>query len=366
MSKKRFIDWGGGILSYDARLNLVIAKRNIGKTFGIREQMLRDYIANGECHVAITRYENDVPVVAKDYFSQIIEKTADKKLSKQLQSYEFSTKGSSIRARMKPEDDKHQTKWEEIVRVIPLSKASRYKQASMHNLRRVVFDEALIDKSIDSYTKYLPNEYNLLQNLIQTLERYSGTDDSGETRLRVYLMGNAVDLVNPYFATLHINEQPDFGVRWFFGKLWLFVYPDPSEYTNPSHKRTLAERMSAGTDAEAGNYDNIFKSKGTGFIDKKTPDAYFTFGFCYGGEDYGVWIDERKGLYYINNKLPRVTDMPIFALSTDDNKPNLIVAKRSNVAMKILVDGYCYGLVRFENPAIREKFTCILKLFGVI
>lgn len=51
MEKPRFIKWAD-VLSYDAPFNLIIAKRELGKTFGLREQMLRDWFANGESHIA--------------------------------------------------------------------------------------------------------------------------------------------------------------------------------------------------------------------------------------------------------------------------------------------------------------------------
>lgn len=358
MKKPRFIKWQD-VLSYDSLFNLIIAKRELGKTFGLREQMLRDYFSNGESHVAIVRYKDDISVVANDYFGQIAAETKDRKLKATLENYEFQTCGNLIKIRKK--GGKKKEKWADIVRIIPLSKATRYKQASMHNLRRVVFDEALIDKSIDTYTRYLPNEFSLFQNLIGTLQRYSEKDSSGKPRLRVYLMGNAVDLINPYFAKLGITEPPNFGGQWFAGKTWYFYYPDPKNFAIKASNSQMAERLGD----RAGDYGNQFDTDASKFIESKPSRAKFSFGVVYRGEQFGVWGDLKEGLYFINTKIPKETDIPIYALSTSDSKPNYIVAKRANKTLQNLADLYCYGILRYDKPATREHFNEVLSLFGV-
>lgn len=359
MPKRRYIDWSS-LLSYDAQFNFIIAKRELGKTFGLREQMLRDYFSNRECHVAIVRYKDDIGVVANDYFGQVVEQTRDRRLKEKLENFEFQTNGNVIRIRAKPRDGE-KSRWEDIVRIIPLSKATRYKQASMHNLRRVVFDEALIDKSIDTYTRYLPNEFSLFQNLIGTLQRYSEKDANGKPRLRVYLMGNAVDLINPYFAHLGIVEPPQFGGKWFSGKSWYLFYPDPADYASKSSSEKMAENLGN----RSGDYANAFDAGGSDFIEKKTPQAKFSFGIVYRDERFGVWADLPKGVYYINRSIPKRGEDAVYALSTSDNRPNYIVAKRANKTLQGLADLYCYGVLRYDSPSTREKFTSVLSLFGV-
>lgn len=359
MSKPRYIQWGE-VFARDAPFNLIIARRELGKSFGAREQVLRDYKSNGERAVAVVRYKDDIQLAISDYFGDVAEKTSDGSLRAWLEHMEFNYAGNSIKIRQKS-DGKQKGKWDEILRMIPLSKATRYKQATMHNLRRVLFDEALIDRSIDSYTRYLPNEYRLLQNLIGTLQRYADKDSQGRPRLRVYLMGNAVDLVNPYFAALHIEEQPPFGGRWFMGKQWFFYYPDPSKFEAKAKSAQMAERMAES----ASDYGNQFAASARDFVAKKPSSAVFDFGVAYRGDVFGVWLDIKSGTYYVNTKVPKNTTMPIYALSTQDNKPNYIVAKSANKTLKGLTELYCYGIVRFDKPATRERFNGVLALFGV-
>lgn len=360
MSKPKFLKWAD-IFARDARFNLIIAERRLGKTFGLREQTLRDYRDNGERCIAIVRYQDDIQLAINDFYGDVADKTTDKALRAWLDTMEFQAQGNVVYIREKSEDKKKRNKWEEIMRMIPLSKATRYKMATMRKLRRVMFDEALIDKRIDPYTRYLPNEYDLLQNLIGTLERYCEADRRGAPRLRVYLMGNAVDLINPYFARLGITEQPPFGYRWFMRKTWFFAYPDPNDYAKRNDTEKMAERMgTSGTD-----YANQFAANAQNFVEKKPASAVFAFGVAYMSEVFGVWCDMSGGYYYVNHKVPNDDSATIFALTADDNKPNYIVAKAANKTLRGLSDLYCYGAVKFENPATRERFNNVLSLFGV-
>lgn len=359
--KPMFVPWDKYIFNRDASLNLIIFERRRGKTFGLREQMLRDYLANGERHVAIVRHKDDIQVVANGYFDDVAEKTGDEKLKRKLADYEFLTQGSTVKIRRKSDDAKKRNKWDTILTVIPLSKADRYKQITLHKLRRVAFDEALIDKKLNPYSRYLPNEFAILQNVIGTLERYADPDSSGRCRLRVYLMGNAVDLTNAYFAALGINEPPAFGSRWLANKTWFFCYPDPADFAPLPPEKSIA----AGMGERTSDYGNVFDASTTDFIEKKTRTAKFAFGVVYRGESFGVWADYNRGLYFINTKIPKDTPLPVYALSTDDNKPNYIVAKRANKTLQGLADLYCYGILRYDTPATREHFDSVLSLFGV-
>lgn len=357
-NKPRWLRWNE-VFARDANFSFVVAERELGKSFGLREQTLRDFRDNGERCIAIVRYKDDIQLSIADYYGDVIDKTTDKKLRAWLEGVEFNTQGNVIFCREKPVG-KEKTPWEEVLRMIPLSKATRYKMATMRKLRRVIFDEALIDKRIDTYTRYLPNEYNLLQNLIGTLQRYCDKDASGRPRLRVYLMGNAVDLINPYFAALGITEAPEFGARWFKDKTWYLYYPDPADYAGKGDGERFAEKMRDS----ASDYGNKFDAGGAAFIAQKTSAAKFAFGVAYKGEEFGIWCDDRAGYYYVNHKIPADADV-VFALSTNDNRPNYIVAKRANATLRQFVDLYCFGAVKFDAPATRERFNDVLALFGV-
>ena len=59
------------ILSYDADVTMIADSRGRGKTFGMREQFLRDYNKNHNCFVQIVRHESRIRQIANGYFDAL-------------------------------------------------------------------------------------------------------------------------------------------------------------------------------------------------------------------------------------------------------------------------------------------------------
>lgn len=357
-------DWAK-TFSYDAPITGVFGARDIGKTFGLREQMLRDYFKDGWGHVEICRYSKAITGVCAGYFDKVVSRTRDKALAEKLKDARFRYQGRDAYIGFPVEFDEDgepkKYKWDRILRVIALTDAQDLKKQTFTHVRRVVMDEAILDKH-DRYHDYLPAEYVKFVNVIDTITRQQPGE---ETDVRVYLLGNALDLFNPYFAHFGINEMPPFGYRWYGKKLFLMHYVAPGEYAQAKLDNTLAGRMMQGTGEEESAAFNKFNGSGSDFIAKKTPRARFAYGLVWQNEKFGVWLDETEGLYFVNRKIVENTEMPIYALSTADHKPNYIVAKRATRILQNFVDGYCYGIVKFDTPGTRERFNEILAMFGV-
>lgn len=352
-----FYDWEK-TLSYDAPITGVFGARDIGKTFGLREQMLRDYFKDGYNHVEICRYAKQVPRVCAGYFDKVARDTRDENLKKKLYGARFRYQGREAFIGFPDGDKKY--KWDKILSVVALTESQDLKKQTFSHVRRVVMDEAILEAN-DRYHDYLPNEYAKLANLMDTIARQQPGE---KTDVRLYLLGNAVDLINPYFAHFGIDEAPAFGYRWYAGKLFLLHYPDPGGYGQKKLDTTLAGRMIKGTSEEASTAFNRFSNDSKTFIAKKPPRAKFTFGVVYRGESFGVWCDYDGGRYYVNKKIVE-TGGPVFALSTEDHKPNYIVAKRANPMLKRFSEFYCLGVVYFDKASTRERFNDVLALFGV-
>ena len=122
--------------------------------------------------------------------------------------------------------------------------------------------------------------------------------------------------------------------------------------------------MLKGTVDDSIANDNAFVRQTTDFVSNKSKNAKFYFGIVYQSQKFGVWIDKKEGYYYVTSKIPNNAE-PIFALTTEDNRVNYIMGKRVEVALRGFVDMYYMGIVRFESPEMKGRFTDVLQLFGV-
>ena len=346
-----FYDWSK-TFSYDARLNMIITSRGRGKTYGLRKQFVRDYIADKWRFVEVVRYDVEISDVCDGYFDKLI-------LNDEFPDYVFRTEGGSKTGRFYmahavPEGEKQS--WELIGYCVSLNSQQKKKKKTFAHVKRVLFDEFILEKR--SFPGYLPGEYSKFLKLLDSIAR----EIPGEpTPVRCYFCANACDLVNPYFTEFGIKDEPRPGYSWLDKGFVLLHYEIDEAYT-AAKRETLVGRLSRGhiDDMITNRFDNANKD----FIDKKPKDAKYLFAFVHQGQTYAVWISYNQGYYYITSKAPNNAG-EVYALTRDDLSPNLLNAKRTSYKMATLIDMYYANCLRYESAALREGFLRMSSLFGV-
>ena len=211
-----------------------------------------------------------------------------------------------------------------------------------------------IDKK-DKYHKYLPNEFFILANLLDSIDREQPGD---KPFFKVYLLMNAVDLTCPYLRNLGINKPPKYGYSFYNNKNTLLHYVEPWD-AEQRRAETLVGRMLAGSDESKIMFDNEFKTEGDKEIKKKPANAKYSFALVFQGMKFAVWIDYKQGYFYITEKVPKGSKN-VFALTKRDNTIDYQAVKRTDSYMKTLVDVYYIGGIRYSSPALREAFLDVL------
>ena len=157
-----YYDWER-TFSYDADVTMVVGARGLGKTFGLRRQFIRDFKKDGSRFVEIVRYKNELSGVSDGYFGRLEELPEN-------ENYLFRTDSRYAYMAEKPKDYENievKTKpvWRKIGYFIAMTDAQRMKKLTFHNVRRIVLDEAIIDRS-DRYHDYLNNEFAILADIV--------------------------------------------------------------------------------------------------------------------------------------------------------------------------------------------------------
>lgn len=348
----KYYDWNA-TLSYDADVTMVVGARGIGKTYGLRLQFIRDYIKDGFKFTELTRHQKQLPDFTSSYFHRIIE-------NDEFSDYVFKTTQRLAFIAEKAE----KPKWEVCGYFGAMTAAQDMKKQTFSKVKRILLDEAIIDKRIDRFHRYLPNEYSILANIVDSVSR-ERPDTEYSLRPHVYLLGNACDLLNPYFAIYKIGEEPHEGYSWHAGKTMLLHYIKDAEYAEAKNKDTVAGRMLDNTLDGLVASSNEFLRQSNDFVLEKPKNARFQMGIVFQEKQYGIWVDDIEGYYYVNRKIPNNTTCPIFALTASDNKVNYIAAKKAETALKGFTELYYLGIVRYETALIKTEFIEILNLFGV-
>lgn len=362
----KYYDWRT-TFTYDADITMVIGMRDVGKTFGLREQFLRDYRDNHQRFVAISRNKTRIPKLANGYFTAIVEKTQDPKLKSWLDKNRVVFRVALSRIQIGFENEKGKVpKWDDIGYFVSLSRKQDAKEETFVNVRRIVLDEAIIEPDERRYSQYQSDEWGKLASIVDSCSRERPDDDRHKPN--IYLLSNACDLVNPWFQELGIDEVPDYGRHWYRGKTFLLDYVDPTgygdDYANEKLNGTVSGRMLRGRRGALSSASNAFEVS-VEFVCERPRSAQYECGFIYRGSIFAVWIDYRTGLTHISSRFAKGLNRTMYALTTEDNKVNYIAAKKAEKALRSLVDAYGVGILRFESVSVQAKFFQLLKDFGV-
>lgn len=348
-----FYDWEK-TLSYDADVTMVVGARGLGKTYGIRAQCIRDWIRDGSRFVECTRFKNELSGVSDGYF---------KRVEKEFPKLAFRT--DARYAYVSTEKDKvgkDKRIWHVMGYFTALSDEQALKKRTFDKVRRVILDEAIIERS-DRYHNYLPNEFVKLANLVDTVSRERG--DTASVKPRVYLLGNALDLANPYFAAYRVPTDLKFGYSWHREKTFLLHYVQDEGYAREKLEGTVAGRMLAGTEAGETSAGNVFALENMDFVEPKPKAAKFMFGIAVNSKKFGVWLDSTEGLYHITDGIPKMRDRPVYSLTASDSSVNYVMARRAEPVMKSFSELWYLGLVRYQTVRVKSDFKDVLALFGI-
>lgn len=360
LTETKFYDWGD-TLTKDAYLTFVCAARDTGKTYGIRKQCVKDWIKDGSRFVQLVRFKTDLAAISNGYFDKLQQSP-----NVEFPEYMFKTDATTAYiAKKVPEGEK--PKWQIIGYFGALSQMQQFKQRTFADVYRILLDEAIIDPSVARFQHYLPREYYVLNQMVDSVSR----EVPGEPRRhepRIYLMANALSMRNPYFHILGIRTPPAFGKHWYnipgVGKRILLDYVKPTEQTLARQTETVAGALSSlGGDATAA-LENEFTDATGLFVAKKPKSAKFQFAIKGKGHRLGVWSDDKQGYIYVTTKLPKDAN-PLYALTNDDGEFNALFAKRNESAMRYLMEVYQYGLVRCDTDGTRNALVECLALYGL-
>jgi hypothetical protein len=340
--------------TYDADTTMVISSRGPGKTYGLRYTFVSDYLKRGIRFAEVTRRANELTDLSFGYFDKM---TANDEFPNHVFK---STSTKAFIAERPAEGEKPE--WQLIGYFVSLSQMQLCKKRTFVNVRNILMDEAVLDAR-DRNHDYLTNEWGLLTQMVDSLTREHAGDADKLGKPHVYLLGNKCDLLNPYFAVCGLTDEPPYGYTWHRNKTFLIHNVEPGEYEDRKMAETVTGRMAAGTDEEQVLRGEGFTGNNPDFVHRRPRTAKYQFGIVFHGDRFGIWYDERQAYFYVDSKIPN-NAASVYALTTEDNRINYIMAKSSEKFLRSFCEFYGMGMIRFSTVVIRNKFNRVMRLFG--
>lgn len=361
MGISSYYDWGR-TFAYDAPMTMVVGVRDVGKTYGLRKQLVNDFLKDGARFVQLVRYKTELPIMSGEYLA---------KVGREFPGHMFKTDNRfAWCAERVPDGEKPD--WRCMGYFCALTQMQQIKNTTFVDPYRIVLDEAIIDPALQRYASYLPREYYVLTQAVDSITREQVYEDGNAVprkhQPRVYLLANGLSMANPYFHLLGIRKLPPFGKHWYMDsdgrKTVLLDYVEPRRQDKRRKSTTVAGRLSAMDPTSAGALDNEFLDASGLFVAEKPRRAKPAFAIAHQGRRYGVWEDRGEGMVYVTDGAPANID-PVYALTNKEGEFNAFLAARNEPVMRYLVEMYRYGLVRVDCDGTRAALGECLGMFGL-
>ena len=349
-----YYDWDK-TFSYNKKWNFIVSARGYGKTYGLRLQNLKDYRKRKQRFLAIVRTKSDIAATADGYFSKI-QKNGD---FTQYQ-FDYSMKSRALMVKDRRFED---AQWDVIGYIVAMTEEQFLKTLTFtygEEVRRVVFDEAIIEKK-DRYHRYLPREWAILNGIFSTVTRETPANPS---QAHWYLFGNAVDLSCPLFENLGVRKLPSGYGYHFYGDDKLLHWVEPINQAG-FETETLSGRALAGTAEGDKLFGNAFEQlDNLMHIEPRPKHAKYWRGYKYNGLVFGLWVEHARGLVHVSRGAPK--NQEIFALTYDDATINYALLKTNSQHVRVLGDLFYQRLLRFDSVQTRELFADMCMSLGIV
>ena len=324
------------VLSYCALFNFIIGNRGGGKTYGCKKFVIQRFLKTGKQFIYLRRYKKELKRI-RTFFDDI---------AKEFPEHEFKVKGTEFYI------DNELAGY-----AFCLSTSKIEKSTAFPNVYYIIFDEFILDKGV---YRYLTDEITYFLEFYETVCRLR---ENPEDEPVVFFLANAITMTNPYF--LYFDIKLPYGKTIYCKDDKLIELVQNQEFIE-AKKRTRFGKLIAGTEYAAYSIENEFLRDNNTFIEKKSGNCSFVFGFKYKGITYGVWRSYEQGKIWVSTDYDK-NYKGIYVLTREDMTPNalLLSSLHSSKKFKNFIENYKRGCVFYEDIKIKTICWEVVKLAGI-
>lgn len=308
---------------------ICVGNRTAGKSVYFKRLLLNSFIKKGQKFILLYRFTYELPSCAEMFFSDIgplFFPTSEMEavpIAKGL-FFEMYFNGDICGY------------------AVSLSSADAIKKYSAYfnDVENVFLDE------FQSETEhYAPKEMTKFQSIIVTISRGHGKQFRD---VRIFLVSNAVSIMNPYFVQFGIHKRLRNDTKFMRGDGWVMEY-----CYNESAATAIASSAFARAfqNSEYIGYaqTNVYLNDNTAFIEKMSGKHNYITTLVIDKKEYAVKQYEVNGntIFYVDD----VTE-PCFCKLTfkgSDHNEGLMLINKNEMMMSSLRRVFDHGMMRFKD-----------------
>lgn len=236
---------------------------------------------------------------------------------------------------------------------ISLNNADQIKKFShlFSDTSKMFFDEFQSETN-----HYCNDEINKLISIHTSIARGNGEQSK---YLPLYMCGNTVSLINPYFVELGISQRLDCKTRFLKGDGFVleqgFV-----ESASRAQKESAFNRAFKNSNYVAYSAENVYLNDNYAFVEKISGRSRYICTIKYDGNNYGVKEFAEAGVMYCDDK-PDLSYPTKISTTTDDHGVNYVMLQRNDFFIQNIRYLFEHGCFRFKNLKCKEAILSALK-----
>lgn len=224
---------------------------------------------------------------------------------------------------------------------ISLNSADQIKKRShfFSDVERIIFDEFQSETNnycADEITKFLSVHTSIARGQNQQ-RRY----------VPVYMIGNPVSIINPYYTELGISERLKSDTKFLRGDGFV-LEQGFNESASKAQKDGGINRAFAKNSYVAYSAENVYLHDNKAFIEKPVGSSRYLATIKYNGTEYAIREYSDLGILYCDDKADSTFKNKI-SVTTDDHEVNYVMLKRNSMFLMNLRYFFEHGCFRFKD-----------------
>ena len=309
------------------------SNRSAGKTTYFNRLIVNKFKKNKEKFMLIYRYNYE------------LDDCADK-LFKDIEGLFFQ--GDTMTSKRKASGIFHELflNGESCGYAISLNSADQLKKYShlFSDVERMLFDEFQSETN-----HYCSDEIRKFVSIHTSVARGQGKQ---ARYLPVYMIGNPVSIINPYYIELGISERLRDDTKFLRGDGYVleqgFVKSASQAQSESGFNKAFARNSYVAYSSQC-----VYLNDNKAFIEKPVGSGKYLCTLRYNGSDYGVREFAEAGCIYVDDKSDTSFRFKI-TVTTNDHEINYVMLKRNDMFLSTLRVYFEKGCFRFKDLKCKE------------
>lgn len=314
------------------------SNRSAGKTTYFNKLCFSKYLKNNEEFMLLYRFNYELSECNHKYFDDI--------RTLFFSNYEVDMKMHARGKFAELIENEHTIGW-----AVCLNDADIIKKYShvFCNVTRILFDEFQSETN-----HYCNDEITKFISIHQSVARGGGKQSR---YVPVYMIGNFVSLLNPYYTKLGISSRLNSNVNYLRGNGWVL-----EQNLNESASQAQQESIfnSAFSDDKYVNYSSqkTYLNDNDAFIEKISGNSRYLATINVKGVNYAI-REYDCGLVYCDRGIDQNFPLKI-AVTTENHQVNYIMLNRSSYLVSQLRFYFDRGIFRFKDLECKQAIMMML------